>query len=53
MHFCCPADFGLLISLLIAVNCISLALYQPQLPDDQGRNKALKTLGEGGGCRLL
>ena len=47
---CCPADFGLAVTLLIALNCISLALYQPQLPDDAGRNQALKILGGRVGC---
>ncbi len=42
------ADFGLLVTLLIAVNCLSLALYQPQFADDEGRNQALKVLGKGG-----
>ncbi|GAB4819675.1 hypothetical protein N2152v2_006721 [Parachlorella kessleri] len=37
-------DFGLAVTLLIAVNCIALALYQPQLPDTEGRNQVLKVM---------
>ena len=50
---CCNADFGLAVTLLIAVNCIALALYQPQEPDTEGRNQVLKVMGEQGGRNLF
>ncbi len=40
------ADFGLAVTLLIAINCVALALYEPLQPDSEGRNLVLKNLGE-------
>lgn len=41
-------DFGLGVTLLIALNCAALALYEPQVSDHGGRNPTLNKLGEWG-----
>jgi hypothetical protein len=42
-------DFELVVVILILTNCITLALYNPLLPHDEGHNLHLDRAGEGTG----
>lgn len=45
IQICTHSDFELIVMLLIATNCVSLALFDPLQPEDSLHNGTLTKLG--------